>query len=97
MKIAAAKSLAELAKQPVPESVSQAYGGKNFTFGPDYIIPKPLDPRIIEWETPAVAKAAMESGVSTRPIEDLAAYRLGLTARVQAARARAAALYASYK
>lgn len=96
MKIAAAKSLAALAKEPVPESVSAAYGGKTFSFGPDYIIPKPLDPRIIEWETPAVARAAMESGVSTRPIEDLDAYRRGLTARVKAAHARAAALYESY-
>lgn len=96
MKIAAAKSLAALAKEPVPESVSQAYGGKTFSFGPDYIIPKPLDPRIIEWETPAVAKAAMDSGVSTRPILDLDSYKLGLTARVKAARERAQALYASY-
>ena len=96
MKIAAAKSLAALAKEPVPESVSKAYNGEEFTFGPDYIIPKPLDPRIIEWETPAVAKAAMDSGVAKRPIEDLAAYRLGLTARVNKARARAQALYESY-
>lgn len=96
MKIAAAKSLASLARQPVPESVSAAYNGEKFTFGPDYIIPKPLDPRIIEWETPAVAKAAMDSGVAKRPIVDLAAYRLGLTARVEKARARAQALYESY-
>ncbi|MBD5607302.1 MAG: malate dehydrogenase [Desulfovibrio sp.] len=96
MKIAAARSLAELAKEPVPDSVSEAYGGKKFTFGPDYIIPKPLDPRILEWETPAVAKAAMDSGVATRPIEDLAAYRDGLATRVDKARARGAALYKSY-
>lgn len=96
MKIAAARSLAALAKEPVPESVSEAYGGAKFTFGPDYIIPKPLDPRIIEWETPAVAKAAMESGVATRPIVDLAAYRDSLVARVKKARDRAQALYESY-
>lgn len=96
MKIAAAKSLAALAKQPVPESVSKAYGGKTFSFGPDYIIPKPLDPRIIEWETPAVAKAAMESGVAKRPLADLDAYTRGLPARVAAARGRAEALYESY-
>lgn len=96
MKIAAAHSLANLAKEPVPESVSKAYGGQKFTFGPDYIIPKPLDPRIIEWETPAVAKAAMESGVAKRPIIDLAAYRDGLATRVEKARKRAEALYASY-
>lgn len=96
MKIAAARSLAALAKEPVPEEVSRAYGGQRFAFGPDYIIPKPLDPRIIEWETPAVARAAMESGVATRPIVDLDAYRLGLVERVKKARGRAAALYASY-
>lgn len=96
MKIAAAKSLAALAHEPVPESVSKAYGGKTFTFGPDYIIPKPLDPRIIEWETPAVAKAAMDSGVASRPIDNLNEYKLGLVNRVKAARARAAALYESY-
>lgn len=96
MKIAAAKSLAALAHEPVPESVSQAYGGKTFSFGPDYIIPKPLDPRIIEWETPAVAEAAMNSGVATRPIDNLYDYKMGLVNRVKAARARAAALYESY-
>ncbi|MDE5833424.1 MAG: malate dehydrogenase [Desulfovibrio sp.] len=96
MKIAAAHALANLAKEPVPDSVSQAYGGAKFTFGPDYIIPKPLDPRILEWETPAVAKAAMESGVATRPIQDLSAYRDGLAERVKKARERAAALYQSY-
>lgn len=96
MKIAAAKSLAALAKEPVPDVVSEAYGGRKFTYGEDYIIPKPLDPRILEWETPAVAKAAMDSGIAKTPIEDLNAYKLGLNARVEAARERAAALYASY-
>ena len=96
MKIAAAKSLAALAKEPCPESVSEAYGGKKFTFGPDYILPKPFDPRIIEWETPAVARAAMDSGVARSPIQDLSAYRLGLIERVKKAHARAAALYESY-
>lgn len=96
MKVAAAKALAALAHEPCPEAVSQAYGGQKFAFGPDYILPKPFDPRIIEWETPAVARAAMESGVATRPIEDLAAYRLGLTERVKKVHERAAALYKSY-
>lgn len=96
MKIAAAQALAKLAKEPVPEEVSKAYGGQKFTFGPDYIIPKPLDPRIINWETPAVAKAAMDSGVATRPIVDMDAYRDGLNKRVARARARAEALYNSY-
>ena len=97
MKIAAARALAALAKEPVPEAVSKAYGGKTFSFGPDYIIPKPLDPRIIEWETPAVAQAAMDSGIAARPIKDMDAYRKQLVARVNAARARAEALCNSYK
>lgn len=96
MKIAAARSLAALAKEPVPEAVSQAYGGAKFTFGVDYVIPKPLDPRIIEWETPAVAQAAMDSGVATRPITDMDAYRKKLVERVNKCRARSADLYASY-
>ncbi len=97
MKLAAAKSLAALAKEPVPDSVSQAYGGQKFTFGRDYVIPKPLDPRIIEWETIAVVKAAMESGVATKPIDDLEAYRKSLVERVNACRARAETLAKSYK
>lgn len=71
-----------LAREDVPEEVSKAYGGKKFSFGPDYIIPSPLDPRIIEWVTPAVARAAMESGVARARIEDLDAYRAGLRERV---------------
>ncbi len=97
MKIAAAKSLAALAKEPVPQEVIDAYGGQNFTFGIDYVIPKPLDPRILEWETLAVAQAAMDSGVATRPIKDMDAYRKSLVERVNKCRARAAALCESYK
>lgn len=97
MKIAAAQSLAALAKESVPASVSKAYGGKKFTFGKEYIIPKPLDPRIIEWQTPAVAQAAMDSGVATRLIQDMDAYRNSLVARVNGCRARAEALQKSYK
>lgn len=96
MKIAAAKALAALAHEPVPAEVEKAYGGQKFKFGPDYVIPKPFDPRIIEWVTPAVAKAAMDSGIAARPIADLAAYKLGLSERVKKARERAAALYKSY-
>lgn len=96
MKIAAAKALAALAHEPVPASVEKAYGGQKFTFGPDYVIPKPFDPRIIEWVTPAVAKAAMDSGIATRPISDLNAYKLGLSARIKKARERAEALHKSY-
>lgn len=64
MKTAAAHALAELARRDVPESVNRAYGG-DFEFGPDYIIPKPFDPRVVQWVAPAVAKAAVDSGVAT--------------------------------
>ncbi len=64
MKLAAARALAALAREDVPESVSRAYGGERFRFGPDYIIPKPFDPRVLLWVAPAVAKAAMDSGVA---------------------------------
>lgn len=96
MKMAAAHALADLARQPVPTEVSTAYSGQSFTFGPDYIIPKPLDPRIIEWAAPAVAQAAMDSGVARDPIADMKAYRATLRARVLAAQGRAAGLRASY-
>ena len=89
MKLAAAEALAMLAREDVPEEVSKAYGGKKFSFGPDYIIPSPLDPRIIEWVTPAVARAAMESGVARARIDDLDAYRAGLRERVARMRRRA--------
>jgi malate dehydrogenase (oxaloacetate-decarboxylating)(NADP+) len=64
MKMAAAKAIAELAKQDVPDSVSRAYGGERYQFGREYIIPKPLDPRVLLWVAPAVAKAAIEGGVA---------------------------------
>ncbi len=88
MKIAAAKAIADLAKQSVPAEVSKAYGGKTFEYGPEYIIPTPLDPRLLEFEAPAVAKAAMDSGVATRKITDLEAYRNSLKARIAALKAR---------
>jgi malate dehydrogenase (oxaloacetate-decarboxylating)(NADP+) len=84
MKMAAAYALAALAKQPVPEIVTKAYGLKSMNFGRDYIIPKPLDPRLLSTVAPAIAKAAMETGVARKPIEDFEAYiqelndRLGL-------------------
>ncbi len=74
MKIAAARALAELAHESVPESVVAAYGGKPIRFGPDYFIPKPFDPRVLWWVAPAVAEAAMTSGVARTPI-DPAEYR----------------------
>ncbi|MGE0547546.1 MAG: NADP-dependent malic enzyme [Kofleriaceae bacterium] len=64
MKLAAARALAELTREPVPDSVIMAYGGKPLKMGPDYFIPKPFDPRVLWWVAPAVAKAAMESGVA---------------------------------
>lgn len=74
MKMAAVKALAELAKEPVPEQVNIAYGETKLTFGRDYIIPKPFDPRLISTVPLAVAKAAMESGVSKEPIENWQKY-----------------------
>jgi malate dehydrogenase (oxaloacetate-decarboxylating)(NADP+) len=97
MKVAAAKALAALAKEPVPASVSKAYGGQKFTFGLDYVIPKPLDPRILEWEAPAVAKAAMDEGIAKRPIKNMTAYRKELVERVKACRARADGLIKHYQ
>lgn len=70
MKMAAVKALADLAKEPVPEQVNIAYGETRLTFGKDYIIPKPFDPRLIATVPPAVAKAAMESGLAKSPITD---------------------------
>ncbi len=81
MKIAAAEAIAHLARQQVPEEVAAAYGTSH-SFGPEYIIPAPFDPRLMEIVPVAVAKAAMESGVATKPIEDFDAYRQGLRARL---------------
>ncbi len=77
MKIAAVKALANLAKEHVPESVSKAYGGEHFRFGPEYIIPKPFDPRVLVWEAAAVAQAAMETGVARKQI-DIEEYKVQL-------------------
>jgi malate dehydrogenase (oxaloacetate-decarboxylating)(NADP+) len=82
MKIAAAEALADLARQQVPEEVAAAYGGKAQMFGADYIIPAPFDPRLMEIVPAAVAKAAMDSGVAQRPIEDMDAYRMSLRSRL---------------
>src|SRR3984957_11416150 len=74
MKLAAARALAALARAGGPAAVSRPCGGDHFTFGPDYIIPKPFDPRVLLWVAPAVAKAAMQDGVARKPI-DLEGYR----------------------
>jgi malate dehydrogenase (oxaloacetate-decarboxylating)(NADP+) len=80
MKLAAARAIAALAREDVPESVSRAYGGERFSFGREYIIPKPLDQRVLLWVAPAVAEAAMKGGVARLQI-DLPAYREQLRSR----------------
>ncbi len=82
MKLAAVKALAELAKEPVPDGVLLAYNQSDMSFGSNYIIPKPLDPRLITTVAPAVAKAAMESGVAQYDITDWEAYRTELRKRM---------------
>ena len=82
MKIAAARAIAELARESVPEEVAAAYG-INHQFGLDYIIPAPFDPRLMEVVSSAVAKAAMDSGVAQKPIEDLDAYRNAVESAAQ--------------
>lgn len=82
MKLAAVLALADLAKKPVPEVVSLAYNGKRMSFGREYIIPTAFDPRLLETVAPAVAKAAMESGVARRPIQDWDEYREQLRKRM---------------
>lgn len=82
MKLAAVKALAELAKEPVPEIVNVAYNEKSLEYGPMYIIPKPIDPRLLVTVAPAVARAAMDSGVARKPIADWDAYREELYKRL---------------
>jgi len=82
MKKAASYALAALAKEDVPESVKMAYGGAQLKFGREYIIPKPFDQRVLTWVAPAVAKAAMETGVARTPIEDFDVYRTQLDIRM---------------
>ena len=82
MKLAAVRAIADLAKENVPDEVSEAYGNQSFVFGRDLIIPKPLDPRLITYVAPAVARAAMESGVAQHEIKDWDAYRKTLLDRI---------------
>jgi len=82
MKLACVKAIAELAQAEQSDEVAQAYQGQDLSFGPDYIIPKPFDPRLIVTIAPAVAKAAAESGVALRPIEDIEAYKQRLLSQV---------------
>jgi malate dehydrogenase (oxaloacetate-decarboxylating)(NADP+) len=96
MKVAAAHAIAELAREQVPEEVAVAYG-RNHTFGRDYIIPAPFDPRLMEIVPSAVAKAAMESGVAQKPIEDFDAYRHSLKARLNPTTSVLTEVYAQVK
>jgi len=82
MKIAAAEALARLAREPVPDEVAAAYGGRSQSFGRDYIIPAPFDPRLMEVVASAVAEAAMRSGVAKHPIDNIQTYRQQLRARL---------------
>ncbi|MCK0507542.1 NADP-dependent malic enzyme [Aromatoleum anaerobium] len=82
MKLATVRAIAALAHAEIPDAVASAYGGEGLRFGPEYLLPTPFDPRLIEKVCPAVAKAAMDSGVATRPIADLDAYCQQLRRRV---------------
>ncbi|MBI3440134.1 MAG: NADP-dependent malic enzyme [Proteobacteria bacterium] len=82
MKVAAARALADLAKEDVPDEVAAAYQGRRLKFGPDYIIPTPFDPRLISEIPPYVARAAMDTGVARKPIADMDAYRQSLAQRL---------------
>jgi len=82
MKLAAVRALAGLAKTAVPDIVNMAYNQQNMSFGPEYIIPKPLDPRLLAAVAPAVAKAAIESGVAQKTIENWDAYTVELNKRL---------------
>jgi malate dehydrogenase (oxaloacetate-decarboxylating)(NADP+) len=85
MKLAATNALARLAKEEVPSAILKAYGLSHLAFGPDYIVPKPIDPRVLLWEAPAVAEAAMKSGVARLKIENFDVYRKELEHRLERA------------
>ncbi|MEM7589302.1 MAG: NADP-dependent malic enzyme [Myxococcota bacterium] len=86
MKIAAARAIAALAKEEVPDTVRLAYSNASFSFGPDYILPKPFDPRVLTRVAPAVAQAAVDTGVAGEPLRDVSTYRDTLKRRVNPAR-----------
>ncbi|MEX2135188.1 MAG: NADP-dependent malic enzyme [Acidimicrobiia bacterium] len=92
MKIAAARGLADLARQPVPDAVLRAYDLEQLSFGPEYLIPKPFDSRVLWTIAPAVARTAMEEGLARKPIEDFDEYRNELRARFQASHGLIAAI-----
>jgi len=95
MKIAAARALAALAKEPVSDEVCALYGVKSLTYGIDYVIPKALDPRVLEWVSPAVAKAAMDTGVAKNSL-DLTQYKKDLAARMTESKRRTALVVDSF-
>jgi len=95
MKEAAARAIAQLAREDVPDEVDRAYAGRRLRYGPDYIIPVPFDPRLIYAIPPAVAMAAMATGVATMPIVDMAAYRQQLTARLDPTASTLQAIHAA--
>jgi len=95
MKLAAAKALAALAKEPVAPEICALYGVKELKFGMDYIIPKALDPRVLEWVSPAVAQAAMDSGVATIKL-DIPQYKKDLAARMTESKKRTALMVDSF-
>ena len=95
MKIAAANALASLAKEPVSAEVCALYGVTELKYGPDYVIPKPLDPRVLEWVAPAVAKAAMDSGVAKHSL-DLEQYKKDLAERMTASKRRTRLMVESF-
>ncbi|MFW5837452.1 MAG: malic enzyme-like NAD(P)-binding protein [Desulfovibrionaceae bacterium] len=96
MKVAAARALFELAKQPAPAEVAAAYGVDKLSFGPEYIIPKALDRRVVEWVAPAVAQAAMDTGVARFDITDMDGYKAALRKRLDDGRRRNRAFVQSY-
>ncbi|MBB4265741.1 NADP-dependent malic enzyme [Roseospira visakhapatnamensis] len=95
MKEAAARAVAQLAREDVPDEVDRAYAGRRLRYGPEYIIPVPFDPRLIYAIPPAVALAAMSSGVATMPIVDMAAYRQQLSARLDPTASTLQAIHAT--
>ncbi len=97
MKIAAARALADLARQDVPDEVASAYAGQRPKYGPNYIIPSPFDPRLISHVPPIVAQAAMDSGVARRPIMDMDNYRAELSARLNPTAGSLQMIYNSVK
>mgnify|MGYP002631126855 CR=1 FL=1 len=97
MKMAAAIAIAELARQDVPEEVAAAYGGERLKYGPDYIIPAPFDPRLIEFVPPKVAQAAMDTGVARKNIDDMEIYRQTLRARLDPTAGTLSAMFEDLK